>query len=460
MFARKYFGFTFLFVFCSFFVSAGLCQDISSIPKFEKGDRVLILSPHPDDESIATAGVLQKALSSGAKVKVVCYTNGDANELSFILYEKRLTILKGAILQMGEVRRKETLAAMKFLGLDPSQIIFLGYPDFGTMSILTRYWGPVKPYKSLFARVRSVFYPEAMSFHAPYVGESILKDIKKILLDFKPTKIFVSHPVDTNRDHRSLYVFLRVALWDLEEKIGKPQVFPYLIHVTGWPRTHGYYPERTLNPPDKYSAIQWQQSLLTQGEVQKKHDAISFYKSQLEFEPSYLFSFARPNELFGDYPVLVLKRQAGPEMLWQDIGIDMDKLGENATPQAKEAALSSNSISYIAFARHEDNLWVKFILNKEIDKTFGISLYLLGFSKQKDFSSMPKIRITLGTFGVKIMDKNKKFIMEGFQMAYKNRSIVLKIPLKDLGEPDRIFTSSHVAGFPYEATAWRILEFQ
>ena len=460
MFARKYFGFVFLFIFYSFFVSTGLCKDISSIPKLEQGDRVLVLVPHPDDEAIGTAGILQRALRSGSAIKVVFYTNGDANELSFILYEKMIPLFSGAILHMGEVRRKESLAALKFLGLDADKVIFLGYPDFGTMAILTRYWGKVKPYTSLFTRVSRVSYPEALSFHAPYVGESILNDIKKILLDFKPTKIFVSHPVDTNGDHRSLHVFLRVALWDLEEKIGKPQVFPYLIHVTGWPRTRGYHLEQTLDPPDKYTAIQWQQLLLTQEEIQKKHDAISLYKSQLEFEPSYLFSFDRPNELFGDYPFLALKRQTGPEMLWQDIGIDMDKLGDNATPEAKESAVSSNSISYIAFARHEDNLWVKFILNKKIDKTFGISLYLLGFSKKRDFSSMPKIRITLGTFGVKIRDKNKKFVVEGFQMAYRNRSIVLKIPLKSLGEPDHIFTSSHVAGFPYEATAWRILELQ
>lgn len=192
----------------------GFCfaQEIGEIPEITQSDRVLILAPHPDDEAIGAGGLIQKALSVGAKIKVACYTNGDSNELSFILYEKRLTFKKGEFLHMGEVRRQETINAMKSLGLSKNNIIFLGYPDFGTMEILTKYWGKTKPFKAMFTRVSKVSYPEAFSINAPYTGESILKDLKKIILDFKPTKIFVSHPADTNRDHRALYLFLQVAL--------------------------------------------------------------------------------------------------------------------------------------------------------------------------------------------------------------------------------------------------------
>ncbi len=57
--------------------------------------------------------------------------------------------------------------------------------------------------------------------------------MEKVIRDFKPTKVFVYHPVDVNRDHRSFYLFLRIALWDLEDEIARPEVFPYLVHVTG-----------------------------------------------------------------------------------------------------------------------------------------------------------------------------------------------------------------------------------
>jgi LmbE family N-acetylglucosaminyl deacetylase len=453
------------------FVFSAWSQDISTMPPFTKKDRVLILAPHPDDESIGAAGSIQRALRVGAKVKVVCYTNGDANELSFILYEKRLTFFKKTFLYMGEVRRKETLAAMKVLGVDPTQMTFLGYPDHGTMAILTRYWGTVKPYRSIFARVTQVSYPDALTYHAPYVGESILSDLEKVLLDFRPTKIIVSNPVDTNRDHRSLYIFLRVALWDLEKKIGRPQVYPYLIHVVDWPKPRGYEPQLRLDPPSKYVGMRWTQQTLTQEEVEKKRDAISQYKSQLTYAPGYLYSFARSDELFGDYPALVLKRQVGPDLKWQDIGIniskdeeglfslekDDDSDGEDGAPQ-RTTVSDPDKISYLAFARHDENLWVKVVLNKKIDKTLGLSMYLLGYSKKTDFSVLPKLHISLGTFGVKVLDKQKRLRDNGVQVITKNRTFVVKVPLKDLGDPDRIFSSARVVGFPYETTAWRILE--
>ena len=101
---------------------ADLAQQIN------KEDRILVFAPHPDDETIGTGGLIQKALEAGAKVKVVCYTNGDNNELAFIVYEKRLTFRKREFLHMGEVRSKETIAAMGSLGVSPDNITFLGYP--------------------------------------------------------------------------------------------------------------------------------------------------------------------------------------------------------------------------------------------------------------------------------------------------------------------------------------------
>ena len=143
----------FIIIFCIPLISHAhaFAEDSKDVIDFTKDDRVLILAPHPDDEVIGTCGVIQKALKQNARVKVVCYTNGDSNELSFIVYEKRLTFKKREFLHMGEVRRKETMRAMVSLGVNPADIIFLGYPDFGTLEIFTKYWGNVTPYKGLFS---------------------------------------------------------------------------------------------------------------------------------------------------------------------------------------------------------------------------------------------------------------------------------------------------------------------
>ena len=193
---------------------------LDKIPSLELNsqDRILILAPHPDDEVIGTGGVIQQAVKNNIPVKIVYLTNGDNNELAFIVYEKRIVFKRKAILHMGELRRQESIASAKSLGLKENQLTFLGYPDFGTQEIFTKYWGDVAPYKNLITRVNKVSYKECMSYGSLFVGESILRDLKKILLDYKPTKIFVTTPVDTNRDHRAFYLFLRVALWDLQGK--------------------------------------------------------------------------------------------------------------------------------------------------------------------------------------------------------------------------------------------------
>src|SRR5438105_6795742 len=42
-------------------------------------DRVLVLAPHPDDESLGAAGLIQCAVAAHARVCVVFATNGDNN---------------------------------------------------------------------------------------------------------------------------------------------------------------------------------------------------------------------------------------------------------------------------------------------------------------------------------------------------------------------------------------------
>jgi len=429
-------------------------EPMGEIPRFSAEDRVLIFAPHPDDECIGTAGVIQQVLKAGAKVKVAIFTNGDNNELAFIVYEKRLTLRKGEFIHMGEVRRKESLSALDFLGLKQNDIVFMSYPDFGTMEILTQYWGETKPYRSMFPRQTAVPYPEALSPNAPYLGESILKDIKKVISEFKPTKIFVSHPVDANRDHRALYVFLRIALWDLDNAIQKPRVFPYIIHVEKWPLPRGYHSDLSLEPPDELAdgEIPWQVSTLSTDQIKNKHSAIEFYKSQIECDPPYLFTFARKNELFGDYPDVNLKRQGKTEIEWQDMGVgdEMESANEKDF---------KNGISYLGYAFKEDKLLIRVILKNKIAEDFGITINLLGYNKKIDFAKMPKIQMTFNLTGLHIKEKKQPLFIKGIQCMRKGNELIFEIPFPILGNPEYLFSSvrTHIHALPLDASAWRVL---
>ncbi len=411
----------------TFFLSALCFADaFKEIPEFTKNDRILILAPHPDDEAIATAGVIQRALKADSKIKVVCYTNGDNNELAFIVYEKRLTLRRRELIHMGEVRMRETVEAMGYLGVSKDDILFLGYPDFGTMEILTKYWGNVKPFRALSTRSSKVPYPECLSPGAPYLGESILKDLKRIIVDFKPTRIFVSSPVDTNRDHRSLYLFLQIALWDLEKVINKPRVFSYVIHVVGWPKPRGYHPELGLDPPSNLIGMSWSKLSLTPEEIKIKYDCLSFYKSQIEYDKPYLFTFARKNEIFGEHPVVTLPVDISP----------------------------------LAYSIQDNNLFIKLNLKRKIDKDFGISIFLLGYNKSKDFATMPKIHITVGILGMHIQDKKQRISVKDAQFIYEGNTIILKFPLTSLGDPDYILSTARSVDLPFGQTVWRIIKLE
>lgn len=435
-----------------------------SLEPFKKNERVLILVPHPDDETIACAGVIQHALKAGAKVKVIYLTNGDHNELSFIVYEKRITVRQGEFVHMGKVRQKEAINAMKFLGLSENDLVFLGYPDFGTFAIFSRYWGKGKPFRDRMTRISSVPYKDNPSYGAPYQGESILSDLERQILDYKPDKIFVSHPADVNVDHKTLYLFLQVALSDLEGKVSRSKVYPYLVHCVGWPKPRHYHPELELFPPDKFinARINWSRSDLSFNELDKKYQAILFYKSQTQSSAFYLFAFARENELFGDYPVLQLK----PQLTWRDKIISYFGASEMfREPQGPEASVGEDTIedkAQVSFAQADDYFIVRVDEPKKLSSRFGALLYIFGYSKATAFAEMPKIRIITAGGSCKVFNAKKMVIDHGVLIELNRNYLVLKIPLKFLGDPDYVLTSlkAYHGNMPVEATGFRKIKIK
>ncbi|MFA5411545.1 MAG: PIG-L family deacetylase [Candidatus Omnitrophota bacterium] len=403
---------------------------IGAFEPIKKEDSLLILAPHPDDEAIGCAGIIQQAQSVGAKIHVAYLTNGDHNQVAFIVYEKRLTLRTGEFIHMGQVRRREAIKAMKLLGLEESQLTFLGYPDFGTFTIFSQYWQDTKPFKSLLTRISKVPYKENLSFGAPYKGESILNDLKSVLLKTKPNKIFVSHPLDVNVDHRAFYLFLEVALLDLDKKIPVPKVYPYLIHCVGWPLPRHYHPELALEPPKKFlnSEINWAQLRLTPEQLKKKYQAILCYRSQTQSSAFYLLSFARKNELFAELKDLIL-----------------DTSGKLSDTERDRYGLIG------------DSLFIRIEKKPEIKRGFVIIFYLFGYSNKQPFSSMPKIRIVAAASRLKVFNGRKMIKPEGVTLESQGKSLVLKIPLQALGEPDFILTSikRYTGVLPVDAAAFR-----
>ncbi len=405
----------------------------TGLPAFSSSDRVLVLAPHPDDEAIACAGVIQETLRRGASLKVVYLTNGDHNQLAFLVYKKRPVLRTGEFIQMGEVRRKEATKAMESLGVPDEDLVFLGYPDFGTFSIFCKYWKSRKPYKSILTRISAVPYKENFSYGSAYTGENILADLKKVLLDYRPTKIFVSHSGDVNVDHKAYYLFLCVALADLEREIGRPQVFPYLVHCPGWPLPRHYHPELPLLPPEQFSglALDWRVHWLNGTDLEKKHGAVLCYRSQTSSSAFYLLSFARGNELFGDYPDITLG----------SVGKGRIFPFSRETPDEEYDPPGPNEAGEVSYSVSGGMFYITVGKNSELEKRFVFTAYIFGYKKGVEFAAMPKIMFISRHNVFKMFDKGRPVPSGGVSVKLSKGQVTVGIPLHLLGDPDLMLVS-------------------
>jgi len=410
--------------------------DIAQLAPVTKDDRVLIMAPHPDDESLAAGGLIQRALKAGADVKILYLTNGEHNQLAFIVYAKRIVIKQKALIGMGRLRQSEAQAAMKLLGVPEENLIFLGYPDFGTLAIFLRYWGDLKPFRNMLTRVSNVPYQNALSPNAPYKGEAILWDIESVLRKYKPTKIFVTNSVDTNRDHKALYIFLRVALWDLKGQIPEPEVYPYLIHCYGWPKPRHYHPSLFTSVPKVLRRAQmvWLSHDLSPEEVEQKHKAILLYKSQCADSAFYLTAFARRNELFCSYP-------------------DID------AGNAKPMELSRDKP---VFYGAEDGKLAISIYMRETGPRKKFYVHLAGYNPDVEFSKMPKIKINVDGDRFHVLDRGQFLTKVRLEVARGKNFVTIKVPLEILGDPQYVLTSAKVYNdiFSPDMNAWRVVKIK
>lgn len=296
------------------------------------GSRVLILAPHSDDETLGSGGVILKTEAAGGQVRVVLMTNGDGFRAA--AEEQARTTHPGAkgFVELGLIRQRETTKAMEVLGLEPDDVIFLGYPDRGLEPMWQQYWNPGTPYASPYTGLSSSPYPQSYEPGAIYCGKGLVANLRKIIREFAPTQILVTHPSDAHPDHRATFVFLSYALGQIEaEGWGgrtPPAVYTYIVHRGDWPLPRGYHPSEPLDPPRTLASVttRWYDYPLAPGDVQKKREAVDAYRSQTALMPFYLRSFIRTNELFGVVPEIraaapmtpaVAERAGvGPASLW------------------------------------------------------------------------------------------------------------------------------------------------
>jgi len=429
-------------------------------PEIELGahDRILVLAPHPDDEALACGGVIQRSLSRGLPVHVLFLTLGDNNEWSFMVYRKRPQLRPREVQAMGEVRQGEGVAAARILGLPPEALTFLGYPDFGTLRIWCSHWGEAPPFRSMLTRVTSVPYASAYRPGAAYKGDEILRDLTAVFQQFRPTRLFVSHPADQNPDHAALYLFTQLALWDSGKAI-HPQIHPFLIHYPRWPQPRGRAPDAVLEPP-AYLARRcaWHALRLSGDEIGRKEAALQAHQTQYGYCRTYLDSFVRTDELYGDFAAMRLAR-AGPEAVSLEPGADPSSMEPAEELEEDErtrfVGIESHSVRLVG-----EDLEIAIGLTRPLPPDVMAGIYCFGYRSDRQFAGMPKLHLEVGEIGHRVADQGRALPVGTVEVRRAARQILLRIPLAVIGWPERAFLGAvtHLGEIPLSSLPWRILE--
>jgi LmbE family N-acetylglucosaminyl deacetylase len=160
--------------------------------------RLLVVSPHPDDESIATGELIQQVRQSGGDVRILLLTNGDNNPWPQRWVERRLRIGIEERRRWGERRRGEVAQALQQLGVDPSALQALGWPDMGLTDRLSEH------------------------FH------STLAALTTSLDAYQPNLVAMPALGDHHPDHGAAHVMTRLALARWPGRT--PEQLAYLVH--------------------------------------------------------------------------------------------------------------------------------------------------------------------------------------------------------------------------------------
>lgn len=423
-------------------------QDLAIAP----GHRFLVVAPHCDDEILGAGGLMYAAATAGCAVHVVLLTNGDGyNRAAFSGQSRRRPTAARAI-EFAYQRQRETLDALRVLGLDSSSVTFCGYPDRGLAPMWEEHWEANRPYRSRFTgAIRSPFY-NSRTPGAIFCGTSLVRDLEQIFEQFQPTHVIVPHPNDSHGDHWAsccftLYSLERLRLAGCLEN-GMPVVLQYLVHQGPWPRPRGLHPHLPMQPPMAYTHAQfpWVSLELAREAVDRKHRALLCYRSQMVFMRSYLLSFVRRTELFSLFqPVTPPVVEPGHILVDGDVhdweGVGGEVLDPVRGSIARRVARSAD-IKAVAACLDAHNLYLRMELRHRAVNDYVYAIRLHGITVSDDGQVGDRQRLHIG------LRAPDRIFMKGDGRWNPNGEIVgragyhqleVAIPLRLLDYPERIF---------------------
>lgn len=216
------------------------------------GRRVLVCTPHPDDETLACGAAISLATAGGGRVVIVCVTDGrhgvDGHDPE----------------TLAATRHDELLEASSVLGVPPCDVVTLGFED------------------------------ASLALHPP---REIDEALSPLLDKHQPDLVFAPSPFDLHSDHAVVGASTRRLLAGRAARH-----FEYFV----WARLRPLAVVKQARAAGAPSALGKPTKVRTAGVAARKAAALACYRSQIEpsgpLADDLLRHFRKGTELFFEAP--------------------------------------------------------------------------------------------------------------------------------------------------------------
>ena len=272
-------------------------------------ERLLVLAPHPDDETLSAAGLILKVFENGGTVRTTVITAGDAYVEAIKKATGKRKLSKTDFLNYGEQRLEESRRAARLLGKGFIHLDLFGFSDGAIYPMLVSHWGYKHPDKSEFTGYSHVPYVEAEDKGVAQNGMVLRNQLLEILKSTKPTLIVFPDVMENDSDHAGLGMFALLVIneWiEQSHNTVNPRLLAYLIHWQhGWPAGSETKMPIDLSTTSLFlpndlplRGMSRTCNNLTPQEIELKRLALAEYKTQQRAMGSFLAAFVRNNECF------------------------------------------------------------------------------------------------------------------------------------------------------------------
>jgi LmbE family N-acetylglucosaminyl deacetylase len=170
------------------------------VAPFTALSRLLLIAPHPDDESVACSVTLQRAVQAGSATRVVYATDGGNNPWPQRFLERRWRLDEADRRNWGRLRRQEAIDALSVMGISRDDVQFLELPDQGLTDLL-------------------MDDPEA-----------VIEIFSELITDWSPTHLMIPALADTHPDHNAVAAAFHLVLQNLPPKDLPGSILSFVVH--------------------------------------------------------------------------------------------------------------------------------------------------------------------------------------------------------------------------------------